>query len=137
MDRSRNARSKTGTTGGNSGRPSPPENLCRSKRRNTRGSLPPYIILSLYRSTRRAIDSPICPVKRSCEQKFAGENVFTVSFPCFFDPCLKKKKVTTKDPFRESQLSQYRQLKNFVRYNLSLINLFSFPSLAFSFIYQL
>lgn len=26
-----------------------------------------HIILSLYRSTWRAIDSPICPVKRSCE----------------------------------------------------------------------
>lgn len=96
MDRSRNVKSKTGTAARNSGRPSPPENLCRSKRRNTRGSLPPYnpVVISFHVTSYRLSNLPCETIVRiEIRQRKRVHLSSRISLIPVF------KKVTTQDPF--------------------------------------
>lgn len=109
MDRSRNVKSKTGTAARNSGRPSPPENLCRSKRRNTRGSLPPYnpVVISFHVTSYRLSNLPCETIVRiEIRQRKRVHLSSRISLIPVF-----KKKVTTQDPFEESHWANIVSLK--------------------------
>lgn len=87
----------------------PPENLCRSKRRNTRGSLPPQhnpVVISFHVTSYRLSNLPCETITRiEIRQRKHVCNQFTF-LPLFLSNPFKK-----SDDFgssRESQFSQYR-----------------------------